>query len=227
MKARRKLVCVIGLGQFGSEIARELAKGADVLAIDTDEGRVSGLSDDVQRALCLDARDFGALSSLVSADFDVGIVSMGRSLESSILATLHLARLGVKEIHAKALNDDHATILSAVGATSVVFAEREVAHRLAGTILHANLLDYVPLGEDYRVMDLEAPEGLYGLSLLELRLRQRFGVFVLAVKRKNPDKFVFLPGPDFKVKADDSLVLIGREADMVRVQSAGSTLVPS
>ncbi len=227
MKPPRKLVCVVGLGQFGSELARELARSADVLALDVAPERVNALSEDVQRAVCLDARDAAALASLVHAGFDVGVVSIGRSLEASILATLHLARIGVKQIHAKAQNDDHATILRAVGATGIVFADREMARRLADRIEHPNLLDHVPLEGDYRVMEMEAPLLLDGRTLLDLQLRPRFGVFVIAVKRRAPDEYRFLPGPDFAFRVGDTLVVIGPEADLRRLRTAGDELVPS
>ena len=120
--------------------------------------RVEAILDKVQRALILDVRDYHALSSVVTEDFDEAIVSIGESLESSILATLHLKKIGVKRIWAKATTEDHAAILRAIGASEVVFPERETARRLASQLINPNLLDFIPLHEDYRVMDVAPPD---------------------------------------------------------------------
>lgn len=220
MKPPKKLISVIGLGQFGSELAGELAKFAEVLALDSDEDRVNAIVDKVQRARILDARDFPGLSSLITPEFDEAIVSLGESMEASILCTLHLKRIGLKTIRAKATSEDHAAILRAVGATETIFPERETAKRIAAQILNPNLLDFIPLAEDFEVMDVAIPDAFHGKSLKALKLRERFGVFVIAVKELVPSRFVFLPGPDFIVKPSDILVMIGREADLARIQQS-------
>ena len=221
MKRYKKLICVIGLGQFGSELARELANRCEVLAIDNSEDRVNAIADAVQRAMIVDARDFSGLSSLVSADFDEAVVSLGESMEASVLCTLHLSKIGLKTIRAKAISEDHATILRAVGATETIFPERETAKRVAAQIVNPNLLDFIPLGEDFEVMDVGVPDSFHGKTLIDLKLRERFGVFVIAVRELIPPKFVFLPGPNFVIKPSDVLVMIGKEQDLSRIQQAG------
>lgn len=221
MKRYKKLICVIGLGQFGSELARELANRCEVLAIDNSEDRVNGIAESVQRAMIVDARDFTGLSSLVSADFDEAVVSLGESMEASVLCTLHLRKIGLKTIRAKAVSEDHATILRAVGATETIFPERETARRVAAQIINPNLLDFIPLGEDFEVMDVGVPDSFLGKTLIDLKLRERFGVFVIAVRELVPPKFVFLPGPNFVIKPSDVLVMIGKEKDLSRIQQAG------
>jgi len=222
MKPKTKMICVIGLGQFGSELARELAKHCEVLAIDSLEDHVEDIADHVQRALIVDARDHASLRSVVTADFDEAIVSLGRSLEASILCTLHLKKIGVKTIRAKAMSEDHAAILKAVGAKEVIFPERETAQRIAAKIVNPNLLEFIPLAEDFRVMDVAPPDAFYGHTLQELNIRERFGVFAIAVKELVPENFVFLPGPDFVVKPSDILVTIGREDDLLRLTEEGA-----
>jgi trk system potassium uptake protein TrkA len=213
-----KHIVVIGLGEFGRELAQQLAKECEVLALDREEALVQSILDKVQRALILDVRDFHALSSVVTKDFDEGIVSMGESLESSILATLHLKKIGVKRIWAKATTMDHAAILKAIGANEIIFPERETARRLAAQLINPNLLDFIPLEEDYRVMDVAPPDSFYGHTLVDLDLRRRFGVFVLAIKELVPMRFVFLPSPDFIIKPSDILVMIGKEHDLVNLR---------
>ncbi len=215
MKNSRKLICVVGLGQFGSELARALAKQCDVLALDADEDRVNAVVDQVQRAMIIDARDYNTLRALITPDFNEAIVSLGESLEASILCTLHLTRLGVKTIRAKATSEDHASVLRAIGASEIIFPERETALRVATQIINPNLLDFIPLAEDFEVMDVVPPDSFHGKSLQELKLRDRFGVFAIAVKELVPERFVFLPGPRFVIKPSDVLVLIGREQDLL------------
>lgn len=215
---RKKHICVIGLGQFGMELARELAKDCEVLALDLNEDLVYAVADDVQRALVVDARDYASLKQVVTADFDEVIVSLGESLESSILCTLHLKKIGIKMIRAKVISEDHAAILHSLGVQEVIFPERETAWRLAVQIMNPNLLDYIPLEAGYRVMDVAPPNSFYGRSLLDLELRQRYGVFVIAVKELVPERFIFLPDPNFVVKPSDILVMIGREEALAQLQ---------
>jgi trk system potassium uptake protein len=218
MKRVEKRICVVGLGQFGSELATKLARNCEVLALDHSEERVNAISDKVQRALIFDARDYASLSSVVGEGFDEAIVSLGESVEASILCTLHLKKLGIKVIRAKAISEDHALILEKVGASETIFPERETADRLALKIMNPNLLDMVPLSEGFQVVEVAPPDSFQGKSLLQLNLREQFGAFVIAVKEMIPEKFVFLPGPDFVVKPSDVLVLIGREEDLTRLQ---------
>lgn len=215
---KRKRICIVGLGQFGSSLARALAKESDVLALDSHEDRVNQIAEEVQRALIIDARDSQSLRLVVDPDFDEAVVSLGKSVEASILCTLHLKNIGLKSIRAKAVSEDHADILRAIGATETIFPERETALRIAAQILNPNLLDFVPLAEDFEVMDVAPPDAFHGHTLQELNIRDRFGVYAIAVKELVPEKFVFLPGPDFVIKPSDILVLIGRHEDLRRLQ---------
>lgn len=217
MKNAIRHVCVVGLGHFGVALARALAKSCEVLALDTDISRVSEIAEDVQQALSLDARDHAALAAVVSADFDEAVVSIGESMEASILCTLHLKRIGVPVIRAKANSIDHAEILKSVGASHVIFPEQETAERLAIRMRSPNLLDFVPLAEDFRVTDIAAPAAFHGKSLASLELRGRYGVFVIAIKKENGSRFVFLPGPADLIEPRDVLVVIGREDDILKV----------
>ncbi len=215
---RKKYIGVIGLGQFGMELARELARNCEVLALDKDENLVYSIADNVQRALVVDARDYTSLKQVITADFDEVVVSLGESLEASILCTLHLKKIGIKMIRAKVMSEDHAAILHSLGVQEVIFPERETAWRLAAQIVNPNLLDYIPLEAGYRVMDVAPPNSFYGKTLMELELRKKYGVFVLAVKELVPERFVFLPDPGFVIKPSDVLVMIGREEHLAKLQ---------
>jgi trk system potassium uptake protein TrkA len=212
-------IAVIGLGRFGSSLAKAMARQCDVLAIDSDIQRVNAISDDVQLARCLDARNLEALSAVISPAFGTVVVSIARELEASILCTLHLKHIGVPNIMAKAHNDDHAEILRAVGATSIVSPEQEHAERVAMRLLHPNLLDYLPVSRDYRVTEVTAPARFHEKTLVQLNVRQSFGVFIMAVKR-GESEFLFLPGPKFVVQPNDVLVVIGKEDAIVGLAEA-------
>ncbi len=212
--AKHQRICVIGLGQFGRHLAVELAKDCEVLAIDNNQQIINEVGDLVQRAYCLDTRDLASLSTVVGDDFDEAVVCMSENMEASILTVLHLRRLKLPHIHAKAGSRDHAEILKAIGADSIVFPERETAQRLAAQLVNRNLLDYIPLTENYMVMQIAPPRWSIGKTLLQLDLRKRFDVFVVAVKEFAPERTAFLPGPNFVVKESDALLVIGKKESL-------------
>jgi trk system potassium uptake protein TrkA len=217
---KHRRICVIGLGQFGRHLAVELAKDCEVLAIDSSQQIVNEIGDLVQRAYCLDSSDLASLSTVVGDDFDEAVVCMSKNMEASILTVLHLRRLKLPLIHAKAHSEDHAEILMAIGADSVIFPERETAQRLATRLVNRNLLDFIPLTENYMVMQITPPRWTVGKTLIQLDLRKRYDVFVVAVKEFNPENTVFLPGPDFVVKNTDALLVIGRKDSLESMEKS-------
>ncbi|MDR3212012.1 MAG: TrkA family potassium uptake protein [Planctomycetota bacterium] len=214
MNNRKPRICVIGLGQFGHHLAVELAKECEVLAIDNSQALINAIGDQVHHAYCLDSRDYTSLASVIGPDFDYAVVAMAESMESSILTVLHLKKMKLRHIYAKAINHDHAEILRSIGADSIVFPERETANRLAAQLVNRNLLDFIPLSDDYMVMQITPPDWAFGKTLLELDLRKRFGIFVIAVKEHVPEHTSFLPGPDFLIKDSDALLVIGQKGSL-------------
>ena len=213
-----KQVCVIGLNQFGSHLARKLVKmGCQVLAIDHDEQCVNDIRDDVQRALIGDARSFEMLDSVVTDTIDEAIISLGdANIEPSILCALHLKQIGVSRILSTARNDDHAQILRSVGATEIIFPEQDTAERVARRVANPALRDMFPLSEDYRIIEITAPARLHHKSLLEAKLRKEFDLLVLAVRPPSEEQFHFLPRADTIIKPDEVLMVLGRELDLAR-----------
>lgn len=212
-----KQVCVIGLGQFGSHMARRLVKlGCEVVALDVNEQRVDQLRDDVHRALIADARSMQTLKSILAQSIDEAIVCLGELIEPSILCTLSLKRLEVPIIRATATNDDHAEILKAVGATEVIFPERETAERTARRISNPDLIDDFPLAGDYSIMKVVAPTVMHNKSLLELSLRKTHDLLVLAVKSPGAEQFAFMPRADTVIKPGEVVMLLGRSLDLAK-----------
>ncbi len=218
-----KQVCVIGLSQFGSHMARQLVKmGCRVLAIDQNEARIEEIRDEVQRAMIGDARRYEMLESVLTDTVDEAVISLGESnIEPSILCALHLKQIGVRRILSTARNDDHAQILRAVGATEIIFPERDTAERIARRVANPALIDMFPLAGDYRIMEIEAPESLHRKSLAESNLRKTYDLLVLAIKPADEDEFRFLPRADTIIKPGEVLMVLGRELELVRFAGLG------
>ena len=212
-----KSYIVIGLGRFGREVARRLCElGNEVLAMDTENELVQQISDDVTHAVVGDARDKDVLRALGAKDFDCGIVAIGASLGNSVLATMNLKELGVPYVVCKAHDETHRQVLKKLGADRVVIPEQEQAERLARSMSSHNVLDYIELSEDYGIIEVPAPNPWQEKSLLDLNIRAKLGVNILAVKRGND--FIVSPAADFRILQGDILVVLGDTAALEAVQ---------
>lgn len=206
----RQQVMVVGLGRFGSAVARELERlGHEVLAIDAREQAVNDISAEVTHALQLDAADEAALRDAGAAQFHTAIVAISSKAEPSIFATMVLKRLGVANVIAKAANQLHAEILSRVGADRVVLPEHETGTRLAHSFHVPNVIDYLDVGPSFGIEKVRPPASFIGKSLGELNLKNRMGVTPIALRREN-DVFIN-PSRDERVRSGDELILIGRD----------------
>ena len=224
-----KKFAVIGLGRFGSAVAKALAeKGFEVMVIDSDENEVSALSELVTQSLVLDATDEKGLKDAGVLDVDTAIVSVGQKIDSSILITLLLKELGIKQVIVKAVNSLHGTILKRIGADRVIFPEREVASRLAESFVSPKIFDYIELSPTHSVIEIAAPKAFFGKTLKELGFRERQKVNVIAIKRKIPivtEKGVpdfkedvnIAPGPEDEITEGDIIVLLGRYEDLAKI----------
>ncbi|MCF8033810.1 MAG: TrkA family potassium uptake protein [Desulfarculaceae bacterium] len=214
-------LAVIGLGQFGSSLARELKTlKHHVTAIDSDPKAVSRVQDVVDQAVVADAIDRNLLEELGLNLVDAAVISLGDNLGASILITLHLKEMGVGRIVAKAISPEHEKILKRIGAGEVVFPERDAAERLSRSLTDPNLLDYLPIGDEFSVAELAPPDPLVGKSLSELGLRKNYGVNVIAIRELVPERIHLVVAPDYVVKDSDVLVVAGRQEDLERLRSA-------
>ncbi len=203
-----KSYVVIGMGRFGTEAARCLCQaGCEVLAIDKDSELVQHISQDVTHAAVADSRDKDVLKALGVKEFDCGIVAIGDSLADSVLATMHLKELGVPYIVCKAYDETHRQVLKKLGADRVVIPEKENAARLAKSLSSHNVLDYIELSEDYGIIDVPVPAPWVEKSLIELNVRAKLGVNILAVKRGG--EITVSPSADFRIAQGDILVILG------------------
>ena len=211
---RRRQFAVIGLGRFGSAMANTLAElGQDVIGIDGDGERVRQLADTITQAVELDATDERALRAVGIQDVDVAVVSIGENIESSLLVVMQLRELGVKTVVAKAVTPLHGRILEKLGVSRVIFPEREMAVRIAHGLVIPNVLDFIELSTDHSIVELPAPALFVGRTLKELELRPKYGLTLVAIKRRQePDASqvtTIVPGADETIRAGDVLSLLG------------------
>lgn len=190
----------------------------EVLAIDTDEDKVNNFSSIVTHAVVADGADEGALKSLGVRNFDHVIVAIGDNIQASILTTLILDELGVKHITVKAQNDYHEKVLNKIGAHKVVHPERDMGIRIAHNIVSKNVLDYLELSKDYSIVELIAGDKMHNKSLIELNIRAKYGVNIMAIKR---DGIINVsPYGTEKILNGDILIIIGAVVDINKLEDA-------
>jgi len=215
---KRKEFAVIGLGRFGGSICRTLSEqGMEVLAIDIDEDRVNEFASIASHAVVGDSTDESVLKSLGIRNFDHVIVAIGDNIQASILTTIILKELGVKHITVKATNDYHEKVLKKIGADQVVHPERDMGERIAYNIISNNVLDYLQLSEEHSIVEIVASERLDGHSLLELDIRARYGINIVAIKRGND--IIVSPLASEIIRAGDILIVIGADEDIDRFET--------
>lgn len=214
-----KRFAVIGLGKFGAYAAMALYEdGHEVLAIDTDKGRVQAVDHHTSEAILLDATNKDLLKSLGLESMDAVIVSTGTQIGTSILICLYLQEIGVKKIMAKAMDEDHEKILLRVGATEIIHPERAMALHVARELSHSNIIDFIPLTKDFELMRAVAPKAFINKSLKELNLRARKNVHVIAIKEGASEQFILVPHAEYIIRTNDVLTMLGRSSDIRKIK---------
>ncbi|WP_339288004.1 TrkA family potassium uptake protein [Paenibacillus sp. FSL E2-0201] len=216
MKAQQFVV--IGLGRFGSSLALELMEmGYEVLGIDHQEERVEDMSDHLTHAVVADATDEGIMRSLGVRNFDCGIVAIGDNMERSILAAILLKEIGVKQVVAKAISILHGRALSRLGVDRVIFPERDMGIRVAHQLVTPNLLDYIELSKDYKIVELTVPSCMNGKSLSDLNTRAKYGCSIVALNRESG--IIVAPTAHDHLSEGDVMVLIGSNESIDRFEN--------
>lgn len=207
-----KQYAVIGLGRFGTSIARTLySLGQEVLAIDTSDERLKYVADEVTHTLLADTTEANVLKNIGIANFDVVIVAIGESVQANIMTTLLLKELGVKYVVAKALTKMQGRVLEKVGADRVVFPERDMGKRMAHNLVASNLVDYIELAQGFRIIEVVVLKEMIGKTLQNLNFRAKYGVNVLLIKRASGEA-LFSPGAQDQIQDGDVLVMAGEKA---------------
>ena len=214
-----KRVVVIGLGIFGFNIVKDLYEnGFEVVAIDKNKEIIQKIRDFSTKAILADGTDKEVLESIGIQEDDVVIVSFGEDLAASTLITLHLKEMKIKNIIVKAPNEDHKHVLEKVGATEVIIPEREMADKVAKSLISPNVLDYIPLSDEYTICEIVPPSSFMGKSIAELHLRSKHHIEVIAVRETLPERLTMVPRADFVIKDSDVLVVIGKGEDIQKIK---------
>ena len=213
----KKSYAIFGLGRYGLSVARELvAGGADVLAIDSNEAIVNSLSAEIPLCKCADVTDPDVLRQLDIGNFNVVIIAIAGSLEATVMATMLCKELGVETVIAKCSNEMHQKILSRVGADQVVFPEFESGARLAKNLLSAGFVDLLELARDVSMVEIRVQPEWVGKNLMELNLRRKFGINVVAI-RLNGEVMINLD-PEKPLSKEARLLVIGNPARMSKLK---------
>ena len=212
-----KSFIVIGLGRFGTALAIELCKqGNEVLAVDAKPERTQAVSDLVTRAVAGDARDPEVLKALGARNFDCAVVAFAEDVGESALITMNLKELGVKRVVSKANSAVHRKVLEKIGADLVVFPEQEMALRLAHNLDNGNILNFIDLSDEFSMAERKLPAAWANKTILELDIRKNYHLTVIAVRREGG--MALQPGRDFLFKENDSLVVLGRNEYVRRLE---------
>lgn len=213
-----KSFVVIGCGRFGTSVARTLySLGNEVMAVDMSADTIQEISEHVTHAVVADVMDEAVLHELGLSNFDVVIISIASNIEASIMATLTAKEVGAKKVVVKAQSEIHGKVLTKVGADRIIFPERDMGVKVAHNLTSSNILDFIELSPEYYIIEIAAPKNWIDKSLADLRLRNKYGVNVLAIKRENCLKIS--PVATQVVKEGDILVVIGDADDIRKIES--------
>lgn len=218
---------VIGLGRFGTSIARALSKnGAEVLAIDVDQERVDVVSADVAYAIALDAIDKKALASQNLQDFDGVVVAIGNDFEHLLLSIVALQELGIKRIIARASGRRQRIILEKLGITEIFQPEEEVGTLVAERLMNPSLISYLQLPDEYRIAEIKTPQNIIGKTVEEVRFRDKYHISLVTLKHveeilKDTEMYAEhhikgVPSSQTIIQEQDFLVVFGKERDIER-----------
>lgn len=218
---------VIGVGHFGRAIALTLSKkGAEVMAIDTNQEIIDSISDDVAYAITLDATDRKALLSQDIKSFDAVVVSIGQNFEQRLLCAAVLLDLGVKRIICRSLGKSQRLIIEKMGINEILSPEDEVAIIVAERLLNPNIISYLQLPDDYRIAEVIAPRKTTGRTLFDIDIRDRYKLSLVTIKREFQEvvekkkamvqHIIGVPDSKAIIQLNDTLVLFGKTRDIDR-----------
>jgi trk system potassium uptake protein len=210
---------VIGLGTLGYYIAKGLyEEGNEVIAIDMNKDKVQAIVSFSSDAIVMDATDKEKLKAVGLEEMDAVIISTGNKISISILICYYLREIGVKRILCKAEDDDHGEILKLVGSNEIIRPDKDMALRIIRSLTKPNVLNFIPLEKGYDIIQAYPPEAFVGKSLIELDLRKKHGVHIIAIKEKGSEKMQLVPPADYTIKENDTMVILGKDEDIEKMK---------
>ena len=211
-----KSYAVLGLGRYGSAVARELSNnGIDVLAVDIDEATVNAVASELPICKCADITDPEVIEKLGIGDIDVVVVAMASNIEASVMAITLCKEAGVKTVIAKCADEMHGKIYKRVGADKVVFPEDESGKRLAKNLLSSGFVDMIELSSDVSIVELDVKNDWIGKSLIELNVRKKHGINIVAVRKNNGVQVNI--DPEAPLEPDMKLIVIANTAKLAKL----------
>jgi len=203
-----KQFAIIGLGRFGSNMAKALHKmGYEVLAIDRNMQKVQEFSDEVTHVVQADTTDENALKAMGIRNFDVVVVAIGEDVQANIMTTMQLKEIGAPFIVATARNSLHVKLLEKIGADRIVSPERDMARRVAYNLASTSVMDYIELSPKFSIVEISAPKAFQDQTLAESNIRAKYGINVVAIKRD--DNLIISPLPSEKIQKGDIVIVVG------------------
>ncbi len=210
---------MLGMGTFGAALATKLASnGCRVIGVDQRKERLEVVKNHIYEAVIGDSTERELLENLPIRDATAVFISLGESIATSLLATLHVKELGARNVIVKGVTHEHGKILEHLGADRVVFPEEEVARELADRMTWPNVLDYLPIDPDYSVAEIAMPASLSGKTLAEANLRSRIGVHVMGLKDVMTGRFEMFPDGKTRLLEEQVLLVVGREAELAALR---------
>lgn len=212
-----KTYAIFGLGRYGISVAKELVRnGAEVIAVDSNENIVNSLVNELPFCKCADTTNKEVLTKLGIANVDTVIVAMAGNIEASVMTVLLCKELGVPNVIAKCSNDMHYKILTKVGADKVVFPEKESGTRQAKNLLSSGFMDVIELSTEVSMIELDVKKEWIGKNLLELNLRKKYSINVIAIKEN--DKIEIDIDPNVPLTDKMKLVVIGKTSKLSKIK---------
>ena len=208
-----KNVLLIGLGRFGRHMAQKLTDmHHQVLAIDKDERKIQEAMNYVTNAEIGDATDPALIDALGVKDFDLCVITMSHDLQASLEITALLKEKGAPYVLVRVSRDTHAHFLLACGADEIIYPEKEMADWAAVRYSGDHVYDYTRLSPDHAIYETEIPEAWIGHSVVDLGVRQRYHLNILAIRRNG--NVEPMPGPSYQFRPGDRTVLLGSDKDV-------------
>lgn len=219
---------VIGLGRFGTKIAKTLSeRGAEVIAIDSEESKVDVLRDEVAYAITMDSTDVKALEAVNIAEMDAVVVAIGENFEALLLTLAHLMDLKVKRIIARAGNRQQRMIIEKMGITEILSPEDEVGIIVAERLIHPNVMTFLQLPDDYEIAEIRPPAGIWNKTVGDIKMQSRYELNLITIKREyevindkgepTTEAHIFgIPKENTIIYDTDTIIVLGKEKDIER-----------
>lgn len=231
-----KSIAVIGLGQFGSQLAVGLSqKGFEVVGIDSEVESVNDIKDMVSQAIILDSTEEQAMRAVSIDNVDIAVVAIGSNVQSSLLTAALLQKFNIKDIYVRAIEPLQESILQSMGVKNIINIEKEMGKQLSYTISSGKVGRYIEISNQHSLIEIKTPVRFIGKTLKELKLRSRFSINIVGIKTRVPvvkddgniefqEEMTEVPDPNYPLNKDDILVMSGTDENIQGFLSAGDPL---